>query len=94
MTSLATVGYDSAPAPPSRRTWNYRVISFKQGEDAWCAIHEVYYEYGVPVTYGTSPAVALWDVEEGDVAGRSCMDRMREALNKPFLTEGDFTREG
>lgn len=85
---------EHVPTSSSRRTWNYRVISFKQGEDSWCAIHEVYYEGGVPVAYAESPAVVLWDVEEGERVGHSCLDRMREALSKPFLTEEAFRRKG
>lgn len=81
------------PTSPSKTTWNYRVISFTHGEDAWCAIHEVYYDDGVPTAYSSTPAVVMWDLEEGDGAGSRTVDRMREALGKPVLTEGDFRRE-
>ena len=77
---------------PSRRTWNYRVISFNRHEGAWLAIHEVHYRDGVPVMYSLGPAVILWDAEEDGDAGRRCLDRMREALDKPVLTESDFPR--
>ena len=86
----AYVDDESAPSLPSMQTWNYRVILFKHGEDAWCAIHEVHYRDGLPIGYGNSPAVACWDAEEGDRAGRSCLDRMREALNKPILSAKDL----
>ena len=67
-------------------------MSFRHGEDAWCAIHEVYYENGVPTAYSTTPAVAMWDPEEGDGAGSRTVDRFREALSKPVLTVDDFRR--
>lgn len=85
-------GQEGVSASPSRSTWNFRVMSFRHGEDAWCAIHEVYYENGVPTAYTTTPAVVMWDPEEGDGAGNRVLDRMREALGKPFLTEADFKR--
>jgi len=85
-------GHESEPASPSRSTWNYRVMSFRHGEDAWCAIHEVYYDNGVPTAYSKTPAVAMWDPEEGDGAGSRTVDRFREALSKPVLTVDDFRR--
>ena len=78
---------------PSKSTWNYRVISFRHGEDAWCAIHEVYYDNGVPKAYSSEPAVVMWDPEEGDGTGCQVLDRMKEALGKPVLTEKDFRKE-
>lgn len=85
-------GGEGVPITPSKSTWNYRVISFRHGEDAWCAIHEVYYDNGTPTAYSSTPAVAMWDPQEGDGAGNRTLDRMREALGKPVLTEGDFRR--
>jgi len=74
----------------SGRTWNYRVMSFKQGDEAWQAVHEVHYKDGVPIAYSATPAVLLWHADDGDDAGFQCLDRMRVALSKPVLTEGDF----
>ncbi len=78
---------------PSRSTWNYRAMAFRHSEDAWCAIREVYYDNGVPTAYTTTPAVVMWDPEEGEEAGSRTLDRMREALGKPALTDEDFRRE-
>lgn len=74
----------------SGRTWNYRVISFNRYEGSWLAVHEVHYRDGVPVMYSLGPAVILWNAEEGSEAGRRFLDRIREALDKPVLTERDF----
>lgn len=92
--SVQTANDESSTSSPSKRTWNYRVISFRHGEEAWCAIHEVYYDDGVPTGHTVEPAVAMWDPEEGDDAGVRTLERMREALAKPVLTESDFRRRG
>lgn len=86
-------GDESLPSSASKRTWNYRVLSFTHGEDAWCAIHEVYYDDDVPTAYSSSPAVVLWDPNGEDGAGIRIVERMMEALGKPVLTEGDFGQE-
>jgi hypothetical protein len=74
----------------SRRTWNYRVMRFKHGEESWQAVHEVYYEAGIPVGYSGEPAVILWGEEEDSCTPFSILDRMKEALLKPALTEEEF----
>ena len=76
--------------PPPRRTWNYRVMRFEHGEDAWEAIHEVHYEGGRLLAYSTEPAVLMWNESDGSLAALRCMERMKEALLKPVLTEADF----
>jgi hypothetical protein len=53
----------------------------------------VYCDNGVPTAYTTNPAVVMWDPEEGDGAGDRTVERMREALGKPVLTEEDFRRK-
>lgn len=81
------------PVATPRRTWNYRVMSFRHGEDAWLAIHEVHYQDGMPIAYTESPAVVMWDTEDGTIAGgMKCLERMKEALLKPVLTEADFRK--
>lgn len=94
LASVQTANDEGSTSSPSKRTWNYRVISFRHGEEAWCAIHEVYYDDGVPTGHTVEPAVAMWDLEEGDDAGARTLERMREALAKPVLTESDFRRRG
>lgn len=75
------------------RSWNYRAIRFSSGEDHWAALHEVHYEQGRPVAYSEQPAVVMWDpVEDGDLSGYLVLERMKEALFKPTLTESDFER--
>jgi|GEM_PF-4128785 len=81
---------NGAPADQSRRTWNYRVMSFEHGEEAWQAIHEVYYSGGIPSAYTSTPAVVMWDTADGGDAALRVLGRMREALLKPVLTESDF----
>lgn len=81
--SAQAEGDESFPTSQSKCTWNYGVISFRHGEDAWCAIHEVYYGNGVPTAYTSSPAVVMRHPEEGDEAGNRTMDRMLVALAKP-----------
>lgn len=77
----------------SRRTWNYRVMSFQHGEDAWQAIHEVHYQDGVPIGYSATPADVMWDLAEREMeGGLLCLERMKEALLKPVLTEADFAK--
>lgn len=79
--------------PPVGRTWNYRVMRFEHGEDAWEAIHEVHYEDGRLVGYGAEPAVVMWSDSDGSLAALRCMEQMKEALLKPVLTEADFKRD-
>lgn len=75
--------------------WNYRVIEFKTPDGAWRAIHEVHYDAeGRPRAYSETPAVVLWDLEEGDESPKATIERMREALNKPALTVADFPNRG
>jgi len=81
-------------ASSSESTWNYRVIEFVSGEDAWCAIHKVYYEGGEPRRFTDEAAAALWDCSEGIVAGLRVLERMKDALLKPPLKEADFGLPG
>lgn len=85
---------DSVASSPtaSRGTWNYRVMSFKYGEEAWQAIHEVHYRDGEPIAYTVNPAVVMWDSDDVD-GGARCLERMREAFSKPVLTDADFKTE-
>jgi len=75
---------------PNHRHWNYRAIRFGSGEDSHVAIHEVHYQDGIPVAYSETPAVVLWSVEEPDGTGLAILDRMREALVKPVLSDSEF----
>jgi hypothetical protein len=86
-----TTSTDSAPSSPagSSRTWNYRVLSFRNGDEAWQAIHEVHYRDGVPIAHPEAPAVLMWDPDDVD-GGLLNLERMREALSKPVLTDADF----
>lgn len=80
------------------RTWNYRVIERvtplktpSGATDVYRAIHEVHYESdGRPVAYSEHPATIGWDPAEGNDAPLAILDRVREALTKPVLTEQDF----
>ena len=73
-------------------SWNYRVIEFDGGDDQdpWRAIHEVYYEDGVPVAYEESPAVIHWDLDEDPV---EILSLVGLAILKPVLSEHDFKDE-
>lgn len=80
---------ESAPTPA--RSWNYRAMHFSSGEEHWAALHEVHYEQGRPVAYAEQPAVVMWDpVEDGELSAVLILERMKEALFKPPLTEADF----
>jgi hypothetical protein len=83
-----------APAPRSSPTpashWNCRVIEFPSDEETWFAVHEVYYEYGVPVAYSKEPAAAGWTDDDGPEAGLHRLEKFSEALKKPFLKLADF----
>ncbi|MDR7299500.1 hypothetical protein J2X16_004870 [Pelomonas aquatica] len=72
------------------RYWNCRVIEFPSEEETWYAIHKVYYEHGVPVAYGKSPADPGWTKDDGPDAGLGRLDKFKEALRKPFLKVSDF----
>ena len=74
----------------SRRTWNYRVIRFEHAEETSQALHEVHYEAGRPVAYSAEPAVVLWGEDDDSCAPLWVLERMKEALLKPVLTEADF----
>lgn len=77
-------------------TWNYRVIEFVtpsgiagQPDDVWRAVHEVFYDKeGNPTSYGENPAAVGWDMPDGDPL--ALLDRMREAITKPVLSEQNF----
>lgn len=62
---------------------------FRHGEKAWQAIHEVHYRDGVPIAYSQDPAVVMCALDDVDGGTRS-LERMREALSKPVLTDADF----
>lgn len=81
---------DHGPSSSSDRSWNYRAIRFEHGEDSHVAIHEVHYEKGRPVSYSETPAPVMWFAVEGPATGLNILERMREALEKPLLTEADF----
>lgn len=80
---------ESADVPES--SWNYRVIECKAPDgEHYRAFHEVHYKHGVPVSYSENSAVISWAVSEGDEAPMRALERMREALGKPVLTDEDF----
>jgi len=60
-------------------------------DEPWLAIHEVYYkETGECRAYTENPVSVFAD----DVAGIGwVLDRMREALEKPVLSESDFSKK-
>ena len=96
----AACGLDAMPLttgthaqPATRGTWNYRVMRFESGEDAWEAIHEVYYEGGRLVAYSAEPAVAMWNELDKPLGALRCLARMKEALSKPVLRDVVFTRD-
>lgn len=72
------------------RHWDCRVIEFPSAQEIWCAIHEVYYEHGVPVAYSELPAVLGWSSEDEPDAGLDRLGKLKEALSKPFLKLSDF----
>ncbi|MFY8019503.1 MAG: MbcA/ParS/Xre antitoxin family protein [Inhella sp.] len=67
-----------------------RSIEFPSDEETWFAVHEVYYEYGVPVAYSKSPAEAGWMDDDGPEAGLHRLEKFSEALKKPVLKLADF----
>jgi len=73
-------------------SWNYRVIEFVAPSlETWRAIHEVHYDdAGRPMQYSETPASVTWSEGEDESTPAAIMDRMREALNKPTLTQFDF----
>ncbi|PHM20711.1 MAG: hypothetical protein CK604_07340 [Curvibacter sp. PD_MW3] len=75
--------------------WNYRVIEFAADGDepAWRELREVYYDdAGKPSAYGAVAMVA-WGADEDPATPLSILERMREALGKPFLDARDFEAE-
>lgn len=75
--------------------WNYRVIEFAPDGDepAWRELREVYYdEAGKPSAYGKVAQVA-WSADEDPVTPLSILERMREALGKPYLDARVFESE-
>lgn len=88
---------NASPEPPASLEgttpashWNCRVIEFPSDEETWFAVHEVYYEHGVPVAYSKSPAAAGWTNDDGPEAGLHRLDKFSEALKKPILKSADF----
>ncbi len=77
-----------SPTPASH--WNCRVIEFPSDEETWFAVHEVYYEHGVPVAYSKSPAEVGWTDDDGPEAGLHRLEKFSEALKKPVLKLADF----
>lgn len=83
---------DSAENSPAIRM-NYRVLEFvAEDGEAWRSVHEVYCVDGVPSGYSEHPAAVVWDTDKGDTAAPVILERMREALSKPVLTNYDFRR--
>ncbi|MFM0648093.1 hypothetical protein PQR14_27560 [Paraburkholderia bryophila] len=81
---------DSSEQVPAS-SWNYRVVEFSnEFGETFRAIHEVYYSNGVPNGYAQDAAAIQWDTDEGDEGALRVLQRMREALAKPVLTEKDF----
>lgn len=78
------------PSPTPASHWNCRVIEFPSDEETWFAVHEVYYEYGVPVAYSKSPAEAGWTDDDGPQAGLHRLEKFRDALKKPVLKLAEF----
>ena len=70
--------------------WNHRVIREDKEYGALYAIHEVYYEDGKPVGYTEKPLPPI-----GETLGELEfeIDRFKEAIKKPVLTEDDFDYE-
>ncbi|MBA4342305.1 MAG: hypothetical protein C0423_09155 [Methylibium sp.] len=81
----------STAAKTPARHWNCRVIEFPSEDETWYAIHEVYYDHGLPVAYGASAADPGWTMEDGPDAGLDRLEKFKEALRKPVLKEVDFT---
>ncbi len=76
--------------------WNYRVIEFAANGDepAWRELREVYYDNaGKPSAYGAVAKVA-WSAEDDPATPHALLERMREALGKPFLYVRNFEWEG
>ena len=71
-----------------KRTWNYRIIRFADHK----ALHEVHYEDGVPVAYGSTPATFVCDLDQDDIGGG--LERaMRDAHDHPVLAVEDIGRK-
>lgn len=83
---------NASPVPPATPAshWNCRVIEFPSDEETWFAVHEVHYEYGVPVAYSKEPAAAGWTDDDGPEAGLDRLEKFSVALKKPFLKLADF----
>lgn len=69
--------------------WNHRVIEYvdQATEEPWLAIHEVYYDDGGKMSYTEDP-VAVCGEDRAELL--LTLDRMRAAIEKPFLRETDF----
>jgi hypothetical protein len=84
-------GDKERPEQVPASSWNYRVMEFAYEDGGtFRAIHEVYYSNGVPNGYAQDPAAILWGADEGDEGALLVLQRMREALAKPVLSEKDF----
>lgn len=69
-------------------SWNYRILYFREAEDPYFAIHEVYYdEKGDPSGYVSEGAQILG---ESPSAMLDVFKRMYGALAKPVLYAGDW----
>ncbi|QNL49656.1 hypothetical protein H8S90_23555 [Olivibacter sp. SDN3] len=68
--------------------WNCRIMAHhhSNSEDAYFAIHEIYYEKDIPVSY-TENAVAVVFEELSDIS--DYLDKMKLALSKPVLWAGE-----
>lgn len=94
MASSASLTQENVEASSSGSTWNYRIMDFFSGEDAWSAIHKVYYEDGEPMRLADGAAAVVWDCSKGIIAGLRILERMKDALFKPPLEGADLGLPG
>ena len=72
--------------------WNYRVLQFNYDGEIHHQIHEVYYDENgrhngytdAPITVTTTDGIDGWNW---------ALDKMKEAMLKPVLSEADFSNE-
>jgi hypothetical protein len=68
-----------------KRHWNYRIIDFGTHK----ALHEVHYQGGRPVAYGSEPADFVCDPDQDDIA--NALERaLGDVKHLPALAVGEI----
>lgn len=74
----------------NNKVWpNFRVIQFREGDDAYRAVHIVNYDsIGIPVSYNEYCTQVLWNVYDG--APADIISILTDAAALPVLYAKDF----